>query len=159
MVKVRAKIEKRDNKTLVVSDIPYGRTTSSVIESILKAQEKGKIKIRKVDDNTSDTAQIVVHLVPGTSSDKAIDALYAFSDCEVSISPNCCVIRDKKPHFLKVSDVLRYNVDRTKDLLRRELLIQRGELEEQLFYSSLEKIFIENRIYKDKEFEQSRDVE
>ena len=159
VVKVRAKIEKRDNKTLVVSDIPYGRTTSSVIESILKAQEKGKIKIRKVDDNTSDTAQIVVHLVPGTSSDKAIDALYAFSDCEVSISPNCCVIRDKKPHFLKVSDVLRYNVDRTKDLLRRELLIQRGELEEQLFYSSLEKIFIENRIYKDKEFEQSRDVE
>ncbi|MDD2961020.1 MAG: DNA gyrase/topoisomerase IV subunit A [Muribaculaceae bacterium] len=158
-VKVRAKIDKRDNKTLVISDLPYGKTTGTLIESILKAQEKGKIKIRKVDDNTSDTAQIVVHLVPGTSSDRTIDALYAFSDCEVSISPNCCVICDNKPHFLKVSDVLRYNVDATKEMLRQELLIQRKEHQESLFFASLEKIFIEQRIYKDKEFEQSKDID
>ena len=158
-VKVRAKIEKRDNKTLVVCDLPYGKTTGTLIDSILKAQEKGKIKIRKVDDNTSDKAQIVVHLVPGTSSDKAIDALYAFSDCEVSISPNCCVIKDSKPHFLTVSDVLRYSVDTTKEMLRQELLIQRSEHMESLHFASLEKIFIEERIYKDKEFEQSKTME
>lgn len=154
-VKVRAKIDKRDNKTLVVSDLPYGKTTGSLIDSILKAQEKGKIKIRKVDDNTSDNAQIIVHLIPGTSSDKAIDALYAFSDCEVSISPNCCVINENKPHFLRVSDVLRFSVNNTKDMLRQELEIQRSETQESLHFASLEKIFIENRIYKDKEFEQS----
>lgn len=158
-VKVRAKIEKRDNKTLIVSDLPYGKTTGSLIDSIIKAQERGKIKIRKVDDNTSDSAQIIVHLMPGTSSDKAIDALYAFSDCEVSISPNCCVIIDNKPHFLTVSDVLRYSVDSTKELLRQELLIQKSEMLEALHFASLEKIFIENRIYKDKEFEQSKDMD
>ena len=158
-VRVRTKIEKRDNKTLVVSDLPFGKTTGSLIESILKAQEKGKIKIKSVDDNTSENAEIIVHLIPGTSSDKAIDALYAFSDCEVSISPNCCVIKDKKPHFLGVSDVLRYSVDRTKDLLRQEWEIQRGELMESLFFASLERIFIEERIYKDKGFEQSKDMD
>ena len=156
-VKIRAKIEKIDNKTLVITDLPFGKTTGSLIESITRAQEKGKIKIRKIDDNTSDTARIIVNLVPGTSSDKSIDALYAFSDCEVSISPNCCVISDDKPHFLTVSDVLRHSVDRTKELLRRELEIQRDELREQLFFASLERIFIEERIYKDKEYEQSRD--
>ncbi|MEG0010598.1 MAG: DNA gyrase/topoisomerase IV subunit A [Muribaculaceae bacterium] len=158
-VKVRAKIDKKDNKTLVVSDLPYGKTTGVLIESILKAQEKGKIKIRKVDDNTSDSAQIIVHLIPGTSSDRAIDALYAFSDCEVSISPNCCVIYDNKPHFLKVSDVLRFSVDSTKDMLRQELEIQKSETQESLHFASLEKIFIEERIYKDKEFEQSETME
>lgn len=158
-VRVRTKIEKRDNKTLIVSDLPFGKTTGTLIESILKAQEKGKIKIKSVDDNTSENAEIIVHLIPGTSSDKAIDALYAFSDCEVSISPNCCVIKDKKPHFMGVSDVLRYSVDRTKDLLRQEWEIQRGELLESLFFASLERIFIEERIYKDKGFEQSKDID
>lgn len=158
-VRVRTKIEKRDNKTLIVSDLPFGKTTGTLIESILKAQEKGKIKIKSVDDNTSENAEIIVHLVPGTSSDKAIDALYAFSDCEVSISPNCCVIKDKKPHFMGVSDVLKYSVDRTKDLLRQEWEIQRGELLESLFFASLERIFIEERIYKDKGFEQSKDMD
>lgn len=158
-VRVRAKIEKIDNKTLEVTDIPFGRTTGSVIESIIKAQEKGKIKIRKVDDNTAEHADIIVHLLPGTSSDRTIDALYAFTDCEVSISPNCCVISDQKPHFLTVSDVLRHSVDTTKELLRRELEILRNELTESLLYSSLEKIFIEERIYKDKEYEQSADID
>lgn len=158
-VRVRTKIEKRDNKTLIVSDLPFGKTTGTLIESILKAQEKGKIKIKSVDDNTSENAEIIVHLIPGTSSDKAIDALYAFSDCEVSISPNCCVIKDKKPHFLGVSDVLRYSVDRTKELLRQEWEIQRNELLESLFFASLERIFIEERIYKDKGFEQSKDID
>ncbi len=158
-VRVRAKIEKIDNKTLEIIDVPFGRTSGSVIETIIKAQEKGKIKIKKVDDNTSDKADIIVHLLPGTSSDRTIDALYAFTDCEVSISPNCCVISDRKPHFLTVSDVLRHSVDTTKDLLRRELEILRGELQESLFYSSLEKIFIEERIYKDKEYEQSKSID
>lgn len=158
-VRVRTKIEKRDNKTLVVSDLPFGKTTGTLIESILKAQEKGKIKIKSVDDNTSENAEIIVHLLPGTSSDKAIDALYAFSDCEVSISPNCCVIKDKKPHFSGVGDVLKYSVERTKDLLRREWEIQRNELLESLFFASIERIFIEERIYKDKGFEQSKDID
>lgn len=154
-VKVRAKIEKVDNKTLAITEIPYGKTTGTVIDSIIKAFEGGKIKIRKVDDNTSETARIIVHLLPGTSSDKTIDALYAFTDCEVSISPNCCVIRGKKPHFVGVSDVLRYNVDTTRDILRRELEIQLAEVRELLFFASLEQIFIEERIYKDKEYEQA----
>ena len=153
VVKVRAKIEKIDNKTLAVTEIPYGKTTGVIIDSILKAFEKGKIKIRKVDDNTAETALILVHLLPGTSSDKAIDALYAFTDCEVSISPNCCVISDKKPHFLGVSDVLRHSVDKTKELLRQELEIQLSEVRELLHFASLERIFIEERIYKDKKFE------
>lgn len=159
VVKVRAKIEKIDNKTLAITEIPYGKTTGTLIDSILKAYEKGKIKIRKVDDNTAETALILVHLLPGTSSDKAIDALYAFTDCEINISPNCCVISDKKPHFLGVSDVLRHSVDTTKEILRKELEIQLGEVRELLHFASLERIFIEERIYKDKEFEESRNME
>lgn len=158
-LKVRAKIEKIDNKTLAITELPFGKTTTTLINSILAAMEKGKIKIRKVDDNTSAGAEILVHLIPGTSSDKAIDALYAFTDCEVSISPNCCVIRDKKPHFLSVSDVLRFSVDHTRDILRRELEIRHGELQESRQFCSLEKIFIEQRIYKDKETEQAPDME
>ena len=146
VAKVRAKIEKVDNRTLAITEIPYGRTTGAVIDSILKAFEKGKIKIRKVDDNTAETALILVHLQPGTSSDKAIDALYAFTDCEVSISPNCCVISDNKPVFLGVSDVLRHSVDTTLAILRNELEIRLGELREQLLFASLERIFIEQRI-------------
>jgi topoisomerase IV subunit A len=145
-VKVRAKIEKIDNRTLSIVEIPYSKTTSTLIESILKAQDKGKIKIRKVDDNTAQHAEILVHLIPGTSSDKAIDALYAFTDCEVSISPNCCVINEDKPHFMTVSDLLRISVENTKELLHKELLIQKGEAQEILHFASLEKIFIEKRI-------------
>ena len=133
-VKIRAKVGKIDNKTLVISEIPYGKTTSAVIDSILKANEKGKIKIKKVDDNTAKNVEILVHLAPGVSSDKTIDALYAFTDCEISLSPNCCVIKDDKPHFLTVSDVLRHSTDRTLDLLRQELWIQKQEQEEALFY-------------------------
>jgi len=155
VVKVRAKIGKIDNKTLAITEIPYGSNTTKVIESIIRASEKGKIKIRKVDDNTSANVEILVHLQPGSSSDKTIDALYAFTDCEVSISPNCCVIHDKKPRFMNVSDMLRVSCEHTKDLLQMELEIQKEELLEQLFFTSLEKIFIENRIYKDKGFEES----
>ncbi|WP_288318920.1 DNA gyrase/topoisomerase IV subunit A [Xylanibacter caecicola] len=154
-LKVRAKIEKLDNKTLVIREIPYGKTTTTLIDSILRAIEKGKIKVRKVDDNTAAQVEIQVHLAPGVSSDKTLDALYAFSDCEINISPNCCVIEDNKPKFLTVSDVLRRSVDRTKELIRTELEIQKGELLEQLHFASLEKIFIEERIYKDRKFEQA----
>lgn len=156
-VRVRAKIEKIDSKTLAITELPFGMTTESLIESILKAFEKGKIKIRHVDDNTADTANIVVQLQPGTSSDKTIDALYAFTDCELTISPNCCVIYDDKPHFIGVSDVLRHNANATREILRREFEIERGEVSEQLFFASLERIFIEERIYKDKEYEQGAD--
>ena len=156
VLKVRAKIDKLDNKTLVISEIPYSKTTVSLIESITKAVEKGKIKARKIEDVTSANVEILVHLTPGTSSDKTMDALYAFSDCEINISPNCCVIEDNKPKFLTVSDVLRHSVDRTMGLLRKELMIRKGELEEQLFFSSLERIFIEERIYKERKFEQSK---
>jgi len=154
-VKIRAKISKIDNKTLAITEIPYGSNTSKLIESIIKASDKGKIKIRKVDDNTSATVEILVHLIPGSSSDKTIDALYAFTDCEISISPNCCVIHDNKPRFCGVSEMLHISCDHTMDLLKAELEIQKGELLEQLFFTSLEKIFIENRIYKDKGFEDS----
>lgn len=152
-VKVRSTITKLDNKTLVIKDVPYGRTTASVVDSILKANDKGKIKIKKVDDITAQNVEIQVQLAPGVSSDKTIDALYAFTDCEISISPNCCVIDDSKPHFLTVSDVLRVSVDNTKESLRLELEIERTEKQEALLFASLEKIFIEERIYKDKEFE------
>ncbi len=158
-VKVRAKISKLDNKTLVITEIPYGRTTTTVIESILKANDKGKIKIRKVDDNTAQYVEILVHLAPGVSSDKTIDALYAFSDCEVSISPNCCIIYNNKPAFLTVSDLLKYSTENTKRLLNLELEIHRNELLESLLFNSLEKIFIEERIYKDKAFEESKDMD
>ena len=154
-VKIRAKIGKVDNKTLSITEIPFGSNTSKLIESIIKASDKGKIKIRKVDDNTSANVEILVHLLPGSSSDKTIDALYAFTDCELSISPNCCVIHDNKPRFCGVSEMLRISCEHTMDLLKAELEIQKGELQEQLFFTSLEKIFIENRIYKDKGFEDS----
>ena len=158
-VKVRAMIEKLDNKTLVIREIPFGKTTTSLIDSILKANEKGKIKIRNVADNTAADVEILVHLTPGVSSDKAIDALYAFTDCEISISPNCCVIDEKRPKFLSVSDVLRRSVDNTQELLRRELLIRRGELMESLHFASLERIFIEERIYKDRQFENAKTMD
>ena len=164
-VRVRAKIEKRDNKTLAITEIPFGKTTgtaskpSTFIDSILKAAEKGKIKVRKVEDMTSANVEILVHLTPGASSDKTIDALYACTDCEVSISPNCCVIDERKPQFLTVSDVLRRSVDNTLELLRQERLIRKGELLEQLHFASLEQIFIEERIYKDKKFENAKTMD
>ena len=158
-VKVRAKISKLDNKTLAITEIPYGKTTSSLIESILKAIEKGKIKVRKVEDNTAAEVEILVHLTPGVSSDKTLDALYAFTDCETSISPNCCVIDNHKPCFLTVSQVLKRSVSNTMELLRQELLIRKGELQESLHFASLEKIFIEERIYKDAKFEQAKDMD
>lgn len=154
-VRVRAKIEKVDNKTLAITEIPYGMNTGSLIDSILKAFEKGKIKIRKIDDNTAETARIIVHLQPGTSSDKTIDALYAFTDCELPISPNCCVIYDDKPHFIGVSDVLRRSVDTTRSILKAELEIQLDEVKDKLHFASLERIFIEERIYKDREYEEA----
>ena len=146
VVKVRAKINKVDNKTLAISEIPFGKTVTSVCDSIVKASEKGKIKIRKVEDLTSEKVEILVHLAPGVSSDKTLDALYAFTDCEVSISPNCCVIDEKKPHFLSVSDILKKSADNTLGLLRKELEIRKGELLESLHFASLEKIFIEEQI-------------
>lgn len=158
-VRIRSKIEKIDNKTLAITEIPYGKTTGTIIESILSAFEKGKIKIRKVEDHTAESARIIVHLIPGTSSDKTIDALYAFSDCEVSVSPNCCVIDDRHPHFLGVSDVLRHSADRTRSILQRELEIELGEVEELLLFASLEKYFIEKRIYKDKAYEEAVDID
>ena len=158
-VRVRAKIEKIDNKTLAIKEIPYGKTVASVCDSIVKASETGKIKIKKVEDLTSGNVEILVHLAPGVSSDKTIDALYAFTDCEVSISPNCCVIDDQKPHFLTVSDVLKKSVDNTLSLLRQELEIRKDEIQESLHFASLEKIFIEERIYKDKEFEQAKNMD
>ncbi len=158
-VKIRAKIEKVDSKTLAITEIPYGQTTVTLIDSIIKAQDKGKIKIRSVTNLTAEKARVVVNLNAGTSSDKTIDALYAFTACEVSVSPNCCVIKDEKPLFLGVSDVLRHSVATTQEILRSELQIRLSELREQLFFASLEKIFIEERIYKDKEYEEARDVD
>ena len=159
VLKVRAKIEKLDQKTLVIRELPFTKTVSTLCESITKAIEKGKIKARHVDDLTSAQVEILVHLSPGVSSDKTIDALYAFTDCEINISPNCCVIKDEKPQFLTVSDVLMHSVERTKDLIRQELEIRKNELLDQLHFQSLEKIFIEERIYKDKKFEEAPNVD
>ncbi len=156
-VKVRARIIKQDAKTLVIQDIPYGRTTGSLIESILKANEKGKIKVKRIDDNTAEKVEIIVHLTPGTSSDKTIDALYAFTDCEVSISPNACVINENKPHFIGVSEILRTNTENTVTVLKEELYVRKSELESMWHTLSLEKIFIEERIYKDKGYENAKD--
>ena len=158
-VRVRAKIEKVDNKTLAIKEIPYGKTVANLCDSIVKASEKGKIKIRKVEDLTSGSVEILVHLAPGASSDKTIDALYAFTDCEVSISPNCCVIDSQKPHFLTISDVLKKSADNTLVLLKLELEIHKNEILESLHFASLEKIFIEERIYKDQEFEQAKSMD
>ena len=159
-VRIRAKIQKSDdNKTLIITEIPFGTTTTKIIETIMRAVQKGKIKVRKVDDFTAEEARIEVQLAPGSSSDKTIDALYAFTDCEVNISPNCCVVQDKKPIFTTVSDLLRLSVEHTKSLLKWELEIAKAELEEQYFFTSLEKIFIENRIYKEKGYEEAPDKE
>ncbi len=158
-LRIRSKISKLDNKTLIISDVPYGVTTDSLMETIVAANDKGKISIKKVEDNTSAKAELIVHLAPNTSSDKTIDALYAFTDCEVSVSPNCCVIFNDKPLFTNVHFILKYSVDRTKDILGKELNVRRGELSEQLHFCSLEKIFIEERIYKDKQFEESKNVD
>ena len=155
VVRVRAKIDKLDNKTLVIREVPFSKTAATLQDSITKAIEKGKIKARRVIDMTARDVEIQVQLTPGTSSDKTIDALYAFTDCEINISPNCCVIEDNKPCFLTVSDVLRHSTDRTMGLLRKELLIRKGELQEQLFFASLERIFIEERMYKERRFEQA----
>ncbi len=147
-VRVRARIEERDSKTLVITEIPFGTTTGSLMESIVNANDKGKIRIRKVEDLTSKNVEVVVHLAAGVSPDKTIDALYAFTDCEYGLSPNSCVIRDDKPQFLSVNEILKFNTDQTVQLLKMELEIELKELSEKLFYASLEKIFIENRIYR-----------
>ncbi|WP_262482308.1 DNA gyrase/topoisomerase IV subunit A [Catalinimonas alkaloidigena] len=147
-IRVRARIESYDRKTLVIRDIPYGTTTTNLIDSIIKANDKGKIKVKRVVDNTAQDVEILVSLAPGVSPDVTIDALYAFTDCEVSISPNACVIVNNKPQFLSVNDILRINADNTMELLRRELEIRRSELKEKILFASLEKIFIENRIYR-----------
>lgn len=154
-IRVRARIRKEDAKTLVIHEIPHGTTTSSLIESIIKANDKGKIKVKKIEDNTAEFAEILVHLTAGTSPDKMIDALYAFTDCEVSISPNSCIIEDDKPHFMGISGILKNSVEHTKSLLKLELEIRKRELEEQWHFASLEKIFIENRIYRDIEEEET----
>lgn len=146
-VRVRAKISSLDKKTLIITEIPYGTTTTSLIDSILKANEKGKIKVKKLEDNTAENVEILVHLAPGVSPDKTIDALYAFTDCEVSISPNAVIIENDKPRFVGVSEILQLSTEQTKDLLKQELEIKKRELEEQWHFSSLEKIFIENKIY------------
>lgn len=148
-VRVRARIKKEDNKTLIISEIPFGTTTSSVIDSVLKANDKGKIKVKKIEDNTAEIVEIVIHLANGVSPDKTIDALYAFSDCEVSISPNACVIEDDKPRFVGVNEMLRVSTQKTKDLLGEELEIKKAELQESWHFASLEKIFIEKRVYRD----------
>jgi topoisomerase-4 subunit A len=148
-IKVRAKIEITDKKTLAIREIPFGTTTSSLMDSIVKASEKGKIKVKQVVDNTARDVEIVIHLQPGQSPEIAMDALYAFTDCEASISPNACVIVKDKPQFMKVNEILKYNTDKTVKLLKRELEIRRDELMEKILFSSLEKIFIENRIYRD----------
>ena len=148
-IRCRAKIVKQDKKTLIITEIPFGSTTSSLIDSILKANDKGKIKIKKVEDNTSAEVEILIHLAPNISPDKMIDALYAFTDCEVSISPNSGIIEDKTPKFIGVTAILKRDTENTKLLLTRELEIRLGELNEQWHFNSLEKIFIEKRIYRD----------
>ncbi|PLX05142.1 MAG: DNA topoisomerase IV, partial [Marinilabiliales bacterium] len=148
-VRIRAKIEKNDKKTLVIKELPYGKTTTSLIDSIISANDKGKIKIKKIDDNTAEEVEILIHLNAGVSPDKTIDALYAFNDCEISISPNACVIEEDKPHFLNVKEILEIATNNTVNLLRRELEIRKGELEENWHFLSLEKIFIDNKIYRD----------
>jgi topoisomerase-4 subunit A len=154
-IRVRAKISQFDKNTLTITEVPFGTTTSSLIESILKANEKGKIKIKKIEDNTAEFVEILVHLPSGVSPDKTIDALYAFTSCEMSISPLCCVIENNKPIFIGVSQALKYSTDHTLHLLKSELEIELSELQEQWHYSSLERIFIENRIYRDIEEEET----
>jgi len=154
-VRIRAKIIQEDKTTLKITEIPYGTTTGSLIDSVLKANDKGKIKIKKIEDNTAAEVEILIHLVPGSSPDKTIDALYAFTDCEISISPNACVINEQTPEFLTVSEILIHNTNNTVELLKKELEIELDELQEQWHFSSLERIFIENRIYHDIEEEET----
>lgn len=158
-VRVRAHIEKQDKRTLVITDVPFGETTSSVIDSIIAANDKGKIKVKKIDDNTSSKVEILVHLPNNVSPDKTIDALYAFTKCEVPISPNSCVIEEDRPRFLGVKEMLQISVYNTMELLKQELLIKKKELEEQLFLISLEKWFIENRVYKESGYENAKSTE
>ncbi len=158
-VKIRAKIEKRDSKTLAITEIPFSKNTTTLIETIIKANDKGKIKIKKIDDNTAENVEILVHLTPGVSSDKTIDALYAFTDCELSLSPNSCIIENDRPLFIGVKDILKRSADSTLQLLKLELEIRKQELEEAWHFASLEKIFIEERIYKDKKFEESENMD
>lgn len=154
-VRIRAKISQLEKSTLVITEIPYGTTTASLIDSILKANDKGKIKIKKIEDNTAKDVEILIHLPSGVSPDKTIDALYAFTNCEVSVSPLCCIIQEHKPVFIGVKEALRYSTDHTVELLKKELEIKLGELEEQWHFASLERIFIENRVYRDIEEEET----
>lgn len=156
-VRIRAKIVERDKKTLAITEVPFGTTTGSLIESIISANDKGKIKIRKIEDNTAKDVEIMIHLAPGISPDVTIDALYAFTDCETSISPNACIIKNDRPYFMSVNDILKECTFHTKDLLKQELEIRRGELDEKWHFSSLEKIFIEERIYRDLENAESEE--
>src|SRR6187399_2616186 len=148
-IKVRAKVDISDKKTLIIKEIPFSTTTTSLMESIVKASEKGQIKVKQVVDNTAKDVEIQIHLQPGQSPEVAMDALYAFTDCEISISPNACVIVEDKPQFMTVTQILKYNTDQTLELLKQELKIRKGELMEKILFSSLEKIFIEHRIYRD----------
>lgn len=158
-IRVRAKINKTDSKTLTITEVPFGKTTSTIIESIIKATEKGKIKIRKIDDNTAGNVEIAIHLAPGISPDVTIDALYAFTDCEVPISPNACVIENDRPRFIGVSEILKHNTNRTLELLKMELEIRLDELIEEWHKSSLEKIFIGERMYKQPGYENAENRE
>ena len=152
-IKVRARISLKDKNTLVISEIPFGTTTTSLIESILKANDKGKIKIKKIEDNTSSEVEILIHLPTGISPDKTIDALYAFTSCETSVSPQGCVIVNNKPSFIGISDILKTSTDNTVELLKKELKVKLKDLENQWRFSTLERIFIENKIYRDIEKE------
>ena len=158
-IRVRAKIEERDKKTLAITEIPFGTTTGSLIESVVSANDKGKIKIKKIEDNTAKDVEIIIHLAPGISPDVTIDALYAFTSCESSISPNTCVIKNDKPHFMSVNDILIENTNQTKDLLRQELEIRLKELQEKIFFSNLLKIFIQEGMYKHPDYENSGDFD
>src|SRR5690606_17397209 len=148
-----------DKKTLAITEIPYGTTTGGLIDSVVAANEKGKIKIKKIEDNTAENVEIIVHLASGISPDVTIDALYAFIGCETSISPNTCVIIDNKPHFMSVNDILIKNTEQTKALLKRELEIRLHELQERIFFSSLIKIFIQEGMYKHSDYENSGDFD
>ncbi len=158
-IRIRAKIEERDKKTLAITEIPFGTTTGSLIDSIVSANEKGKIKIKKIEDNTAEFVEIIVHLAPGISPDVTIDALYAFTGCESSISPNTCVIKNNKPHFMSVNDILIENTKQTKNLLKQELEIRLHELQEKIFFSSLLKIFIQEGMYKHADYENAGDFD
>src|SRR3546814_430974 len=158
-VRIRDRIKEGDKKTRVINEVPYGVTTSSLIDSIISANDKGKIKIRKIEDNTARNVEVVVHLAPGISPDVTIDALYAFTDCEVSISPNTCVIKKDKPQFMSVNDILVESAQYTKGLLKKELEIRLGELQEKIFFSSLLRIFISEGMYKNPGYESAGSLE